>query len=408
VTERADTPVGSAHGADVLLPDGGDTHDVEVVGHGRITRPHKHGCLVAAEDVLAKANITRLGIAVRDERRCCWALPETILVAPQGYSAELWEGDPYVADDVAIQVTDETVEATVTSSLLPSRELTTELVRALKLTARSQGCEARVRAEDEYGHDIDDYRAAIEWMPAEEVDALANAWTERPGYVRADVLPGAEVDVAATLIDAARRVAAVLDAVEGRSLRTPDTVAHLLAAGLDEPLVGLLEQEWFEAKGPYPIDEPGPPGDHAKFELACDVAAFANGNVEALLVIGLRTEERDGRDTVTSVVPVPQRLADTKRYRDVLLDWVFPPIRGLSIQGVDRAAGRLLLLRIPVQPGESRPFLVRGGLDGERIARTQVTIPERVGDRNSHRGIEQIHAALSAGEALLRGHEGAV
>lgn len=78
---------------------------------------------------------------------------------------------------------------------------------------------------------------------------------------------------------------------------------QLLRARRPHLLLGLPETAWLEAKRqPYNLDEPRD-GIAAKVELAQDVARFANGDVHAVLAIGIETTERDGLDTLDSIRP---------------------------------------------------------------------------------------------------------
>lgn len=93
------------------------------------------------------------------------------------------------------------------------------------------------------------------------------------------------------------------------------SVKNLLRSGRPSLVVGLAECEWFEIKrGLYGIGAPGSGGERQKIELAQDVARFANGQCDAVIVLGL--SEKDS--AVDRVSPVPLGAVDIQQYRAVL------------------------------------------------------------------------------------------
>jgi hypothetical protein len=86
-------------------------------------------------------------------------------------------------------------------------------------------------------------------------------------------------------------VLSLLSRVGDRDL-TAESALDLLRAGRPDLLIGLVESPWLEAKSlAYDLS-----ADHSRIELAQDVARFANSDEAGLLVIGLRTRKKSGRD----------------------------------------------------------------------------------------------------------------
>ena len=89
---------------------------------------------------------------------------------------------------------------------------------------------------------------------------------------------------AADLLAAGADAHVLLTALSDGRVDTPHTAAQLVRAGLPHLLSGMPESEWLEVKKmPYNLKAPRPSGTAQKFELAKDVARFANGDNDAVL-----------------------------------------------------------------------------------------------------------------------------
>lgn len=187
---------------------------------------------------------------------------------------------------------------------------------------------------------------------------------------------------------------------------TPDTVLAMLAAGRGNLLIGQVESDWFEVKSQgYDLAV----GDAPKIELAQDVARFANGNVDAVLVVGFRTtqDRNTGKEVISKTTPSRIRF-NSGQYHQIIDHRVFPPILGLTVETYetplkDGSQGHLLAIRIPAQPEESKPFLVHGAIVGGRVEGAFISIVQRRGEHSIPTTGPSIHATLAAGRALLRG-----
>jgi hypothetical protein len=375
-------------------------HDLIVEGHGVIHK-QDNGPLVAPEAVVAAADVESLGRATRDQRRCCAELPESIYVgrvAPTVFDPELFEPEP-----VTIQIDADGVYARV-EMLLTRVDGDAARYRAwLGPAALPHGCEvSAVRLTVEGGSEVEEIAASWpdEWQDHKQ--AYLASQQARPRWAEVRVAPSAPMTVG-TLLAAGRDVHALLSGLRGGPIDVV-SAAHLLRARLPHLLVGLPESEWLEVKSePYALQAPEKASKRAKIELAQDVARFANGDVPALLVIGLRTAKEDGGEVVRKVTPAKRSVLSVDQYRKVIDAHVHPAIDGLTVETVDIGNGRaLLMIGVPAQPSDYKPFLVHGAIVGERIEGAFISIVRRRGDGSVPTTASQIHAALVAGRALLQ------
>lgn len=177
-------------------------------------------------------------------------------------------------------------------------------------------------------------------------------------------------------------------------------VKTALRAGRPDLLVGQYESQELECKSQtYDLADPA-----EKIELAQDVARFANSEGGGLLVVGLKTK-RDGRgDRIVAVRPLS---SDPKasRYHKALDQTLFPPVEGLSVEAVSGTPGgppSLLVIDVPAQPEELKPFLVSGAIVQGRVEGAFISIVRRRGEHSVPVSPAAIHAALAAGRGLLR------
>lgn len=97
-----------------------------------------------------------------------------------------------------------------------------------------------------------------------------------------------------------------------------------------------------------------------------------------LLLIGLRTELVDGREIISELKPVPQRLVDPGRHRKIIMEHVRPPVRDLHIEWVAcQDDSGVLVFHIPTQPSTDKPFVVPAA---DSKGREGVAVPVRSGD----------------------------
>jgi hypothetical protein len=208
------------------------------------------------------------------------------------------------------------------------------------------------------------------------------------------------------LLAAGRDVQAMLEALKDGPLDVR-TAQNLLRAGLPHLLLGVPESEWLEVKSrAYRIAAPGDAGTREKIELAQDVARFANGSFEAVLVVGFEETKGVRPAQLGRVRPVPLAELDVDRYRDVIDDRVVPPIEGLTVERVNLGNDQgLLIIGVPRQPPELQPFLVHGAIVGDKTEGAFVSIVRRRGEGSITTTAKQLHAYIVAGRAYLRAQE---
>jgi len=183
----------------------------------------------------------------------------------------------------------------------------------------------------------------------------------------------------------------------------PQAVINVIDAGFPESLVGLPENEWFEAKSQaWDLST-----DFGKLELARDVARFANAPSGGLIIVGAATKKADGEETVSAVRGIDAARFLIQRARSVIEHRVYPTIAGLAIRTRPIASSDLCVayLLIPPQDLALQPFLVRSAITGKSIDGTAISIVSRRGSGSESVGVEEFHALLAAGRRALRGRD---
>lgn len=201
----------------------------------------------------------------------------------------------------------------------------------------------------------------------------------------------------ADLVGVGLNALALLDAVDNGNLGR-EQVADLLRGGHAEALVGQAEGQWLEAKRQH-YDFASTAG---KISLARAVARFANAEQGGLVVVGLETKGVAGQDVIRKVTPLPHDPWIVRRYRQILEHRLYPPPDGLRIEAIVGKNGDLVLLEIPPQPEDLKPFLVHGAIIDGKTEDAFISIVRRRGDTSIPTTAAMIHAALAAGRALLR------
>jgi hypothetical protein len=142
---------------------------------------------------------------------------------------------------------------------------------------------------------------------------------------------------------------------------------------------------------------------HGEIELTQDVARFANGEHGGLVVIGMRGKKVPGGEVISKLVPVPVSGRDVRRYRLVIERRLFPLVDGLEVFAVDApGGGNLLVVHIPPQAEELKPFLVHGAVIEGNVERAFISIVRRRDEYSVPITAPAIHEMLAAGRALLR------
>jgi hypothetical protein len=175
-----------------------------------------------------------------------------------------------------------------------------------------------------------------------------------------------------------------------RSGRVDETVAlGLVLGGHVGALVGQPESEWLDAKKqPWAL---GTPAGNA--EAAKDVSAMANAR-GGMILIPARTTVMSGREVVSEVREMPIDRIDVTQVRDVLRQWVFPPLPDLVTEIVETSEERgCLVVAVGAHRSENWPHLVVGDPDSEFPVQA-VSAWVRDGDRNRALTAPELHALM--------------
>jgi hypothetical protein len=179
---------------------------------------------------------------------------------------------------------------------------------------------------------------------------------------------------------------------------TREQTLAIVDAGDFEQFVGEREDLELEFKGePYQVQ-----GETARFELAKDACALANGN-GGVIVIGVRTERREDSplDEATEIRSFGPELVDTARYEALIAGRVYPPIQGLRVEfkpsTVDDQRG-LVVIDVPPQAETDKLFVIlRPISEGESAPGWLVGIAVRSVGRVDVRRPADIHGLINRG-----------
>lgn len=179
------------------------------------------------------------------------------------------------------------------------------------------------------------------------------------------------------------------------------STADLIRGGAAHLLEGQLEGPWLEVKSQeYDLTT-----TRGTIALAHTVARFCNAEFGGVVLIGAHTHKAHGEERIRSVRGVRAGRGRPARYQQVLNQRLYPPPYALSIEQLDAPDGlSLILIDIPPQPEELKPFLVHGAILPEGSTEgTFISIVQRRGEGSIPITAPMIHASLAAGRALLRG-----
>ena len=209
---------------------------------------------------------------------------------------------------------------------------------------------------------------------------------------------------AADLFKQAEDILTLCDAFTTASI-TRETVADLVRGGGANLLIDQPEGHWLDVKS----EEYDLANTRGKINLAQAIARFANAEDGGLVVIGAKAKKVPGGEVIRQVRGIAPRHSDTAaRYRRVLDQHLYPPPYGVRIDLVPTSDNRsLIVIEIPPQPEELKPFLVHGAItaDGDTEG-SFISIVQRRGEGSIPITAPMIHATIAAGRALLRGQAG--
>jgi hypothetical protein len=189
----------------------------------------------------------------------------------------------------------------------------------------------------------------------------------------------------------------LIEALDGGELRRV-IAGDLIRAGHANVLIGQPEGHWLEVKRQhYDLSV-----DAGKIKLAESVSRFCNAEEGGLVVYGMASKKVPN-DEIHRICPLPRDKAMLGRYRRTLRDHLHPPPDNLRIEAVDIPDdGMLILIDVPPQPEELKPFLVHGAVVDGKVEGAFISIVRRQGDETIPITAKAIHSTLAAGRALLR------
>lgn len=200
------------------------------------------------------------------------------------------------------------------------------------------------------------------------------------------------------IYSAGEQAIALLDAVRGGELNR-QTVIDLIRAGHPAALIGQAEGPWLDVKEQH-YDHSSATGQISTCQA---IARFCNAEAGGVIVVGMSTKKVPYGEVIRSVRPVPIGPHTIRRYRQAIEHRLFPPPDSLSVESVMFGDGEgLILIDIPPQPEELKPFLVHGAIVDGKVEGAFISIVRRRDDASIPTTAPAIHSTLAAGRALLR------
>ncbi len=105
-------------------------------------------------------------------------------------------------------------------------------------------------------------------------------------------------------------------------------------------------------------------------------------------------------DEVESINPFGRELIDPQKFYNVLNDWIYPAPQHVSIEWLpycEAGEAGLMVIEVPPQRLESRPFLIRRVCDAGKRIEIVFGYTERRGEETEHWSVEKIQAYLRDG-----------
>jgi hypothetical protein len=194
----------------------------------------------------------------------------------------------------------------------------------------------------------------------------------------------------------------LLDASDGGELGFATTL-DLLKARQWDLLKGQPESDWLDVKS-KPYDQ----ADKTwSYELAKDVAAFANSPAGGMVVLGMTARDDGDGEVITGYKEFVLDEVRSSTYRKHVAQRVYPRLRGFQVFRIaGKTKGRgLVVLHVPPQPDSARPFLVEGVVTAGGILGAHVLLPIRREDDTDLWNAAALHARIRLGEQVIEGRE---
>lgn len=191
---------------------------------------------------------------------------------------------------------------------------------------------------------------------------------------------------------------ALMEAIRGGPL-SRQMVGDLVRGGHARVLIGQYEGHWLDVKSQhYDLAT-----DRGQISLAQSVSRFCNSEAGGLVVVGMTTKRIPGGEEIRNINPLPRDDSASRRYQQTLERRVFPPPDNLSVESIPVGTDKMLMLiDVPPQPEELKPFLVHGAIIDGRVEGAFISIVRRRGESSIPITAPMIHSTLAAGRALLR------
>jgi hypothetical protein len=191
----------------------------------------------------------------------------------------------------------------------------------------------------------------------------------------------------------------LMEALRGGIPLTRQTVGDVVRGGHARVLIGQYEGHWLDVKSQhYDLAT-----DHGQISLAQSVTRFCNSEAGGLVVVGMTTKKIPGGEEISSINPLPLDGRMQRRYQQTLERRVYPPPDNMSVESISVGTDKMLMLiDVPPQPEELKPFLVHGTIVDGRIEGAFISIVRRRGESSIPITAPMIHSTLAAGRALLR------
>jgi len=165
-------------------------------------------------------------------------------------------------------------------------------------------------------------------------------------------------------------------------------------------LIGLREDAWLEAKSsPYNLETPD-----ARYELAKDVAAFANG-AGGFIIVGLQTQldQEAQTEEITAFNPCTEANFQIHRYESLIEEYIHPAIQSLNVSWVatnPEATEGLGIIEVPAQNPDRQYFLIANVVEaGTRIRQIVMGIVRRNESSNEPFTADQLYRYTQDGKS---------